>query len=134
MSATIAGIRTYYAAGSATVTALTLWLDQAKDIETFPYAVLHDHGGPTSLAFSAGTYRKPRFTIRGLSTNDATLSTWHAAVIARFHRATLTITGATNLSCLLEDEYFRLTKMRDKNNLAVYEATCIFRLEVETSA
>jgi hypothetical protein len=134
MSATIAGIQTYYAASSATVTALTLWLDQAKDVATFPYAVLHDGGGPTKLAFSSGTYRQPRFTIRGLGIVDTTLGTWQAAVIARFHRASLTITGATALSCLLQDEYFRLTKMRDQNNLAVYEATCIFRLEVETSA
>lgn len=133
MSATIAAVKSRYDGGSSTLTDVPLWLDQAKDEADYPYAVMHDGGGPTTLAFGAGTYRHPRITIRGLHTSDSSLSAWQAAVKARFHRQALTITGATALSCILEDDYFRSTKARDKNGNAVYEATCIFRLEVETA-
>lgn len=134
MSATIAGIKSFYDGGSSAITDFPLWNTRAKDEGDYPYAVMHDGGGPTKLAFSLGTYRNRRITIRGLSSSESAVVAWQAAVIARFHRAALTITGANALSCVLDDDYFRLTSARDKDNNEVYEATCIFRLEVETSA
>lgn len=134
MSATIAAIKSHYDGGSSAITDFPLWNMRAKDAAAYPYAVMHDGGGPTTLAFSLGTYRHRRITIRGVSTSESAVVAWQAAVIARFHRASLTISGATALSCIIEDDYFRLSAGRDKNNNEVYEATCIFRLEVETSA